>query len=146
MLATTKTPKEHRSELLRFVHKPELLNVDYAMSAPASSPLLAALEAEFLNYDFETDPYIIELLDKTRQGNSVEMKLHKVLMSKKTYCYQELKKLQSRSKAMAEELGTSVSEWYVTLFVCILLGDRTSQPFSNSSCFTWVYSLTQTFM
>jgi hypothetical protein len=129
MLATTKTPKEHRSELLRFVHKPELLNVDYTMSAPASSPLLAALEAKYLNYDFETDPYIIELLAKKSQGNDVEMKLRKVLMSKKTYCYQELRKLLSRSKAMAEELGTSVSEWYVNLFRCSLLGDGTSQPY-----------------
>lgn len=112
MNATAKTPKTHRSELLRFVHRPHLVRIDYAISPPAVSPLLAALQAEFQNYDFMADPYVVELLARRQQGHDVIAQLQKVFMKRDTYCYQQLKTLCSKSKDMAEELGVSVSEWY----------------------------------
>ncbi|KAF2689197.1 P-loop containing nucleoside triphosphate hydrolase protein [Lentithecium fluviatile CBS 122367] len=113
MNAKAKTPKTHRSELLRFVHKPSLLRIDYPIATSATSPLLAALQAEVYNYDLKTDPYVADLLAKQREGYNVLRKLDKVLTKHDTYCYQQLKTLHNKSKDMAEELGTSVSEWYV---------------------------------
>ena len=115
MNATTKTPKKHRSELLGFVHRPQLLRIDYAVSLPAVSPLLAALQAEFQGYDFGTDPYVVSLLAQQQQGNDITMELQKFISKRSTYCYEQLKMLHNKAKTMAEELGTSVSEWYVSL-------------------------------
>jgi hypothetical protein len=113
MCATAKTPKIHRSELLRFVHRPQLLRIDYPATTLAVSPLLAALQAEFENYDLMSDPYVARLRIEQREGYDVTRQLEKVLMKRSTDCYQQLKTLHSKSRDMAEELGTSVSEWYV---------------------------------
>jgi hypothetical protein len=111
MNATVKTPKAHRSELLRFVHRPVLFRVDYPVPAPAVSSLLTALQTVFRNYDLSTDPYVVDLLAKQKQGYNVVTKLEQAFLKQNTYCYEQLKMLHSKSKKMAEELGTSVSEW-----------------------------------
>jgi hypothetical protein len=113
MNATTKTPKMHRSELLRFVHRPQLLRIDYVVAVPSMSPCLEALQAEFRNYDIKTDPYVADLLIKQHKGYDVRMKLEKVVVKRNTYCYTQLKVLCNKARDMAEELGTSVAEWYV---------------------------------
>jgi ERCC4-related helicase len=60
-----------------------------------------------------TDPYVISLIEQQKSCYDVSRQLEKLWKSHKTYCYDQLKVLYSKAKAMAEELGTSPMEYYV---------------------------------
>ncbi|KAI0591579.1 Dicer-dimer multi-domain protein [Pyrenophora tritici-repentis] len=113
--ATAKTPKLHRSELMRYVHQPELVQIAYP-SSPAGthySQLLLALQEAYETYNLQRDPYVIALLDQHSKGYDVSRQLNKLWSSRKTYCYDQLKQLKNKAEAMADELGTSVMEGYL---------------------------------
>lgn len=128
MNAKTKTPKTYRTELLRYVNRPRLLRVDYSASLPAQSSLITALESAFFRYDFMTDPYIVDLFSKQRNGYNVTHRLEETLIKRDTYCYKQLKILCQRSEDMASELGSTVSEWYVSQNPYILSDDVCYYP------------------
>ncbi|KAF1851800.1 P-loop containing nucleoside triphosphate hydrolase protein [Cucurbitaria berberidis CBS 394.84] len=113
--ATAKTPKVHRSDLIRYVHKPELVQVSYRAEPlnETRSHLLLALESAFANYDLMTDPYVVDLLAKQHDGYDTSKQLQKTLISRKTYCSDQLRTLISKAKNMAQELGISAMEWYL---------------------------------
>ncbi|KAF1951090.1 P-loop containing nucleoside triphosphate hydrolase protein [Byssothecium circinans] len=113
MNATAVTPKTNRSELLRFVHRPKLLRIDYPVTITHLPLSLLHLEKEFMYYDLKTDPYVVTLLSRQSEGYDMTKHLDKVLLSRNTYCYQQLKMLFNKSKDMAEELGVSAAEWYL---------------------------------
>ncbi|PSN68956.1 P-loop containing nucleoside triphosphate hydrolase protein [Corynespora cassiicola Philippines] len=113
MNAIAKSPKIHRSELLRFVHKPELRRVDYHVAPQCHSPLLNHLQHALDNYDLMSDPYVLGLLEKRDQGFDVYRQLQKVFQSHSTYCRMQLKNFVSKAKDMSEELGRSASDWYL---------------------------------
>ncbi|KAF2639248.1 P-loop containing nucleoside triphosphate hydrolase protein [Massarina eburnea CBS 473.64] len=125
MNATAKTPKINRQELMRFVHRPELLRIDYPITIISLPSSLAALKAEFDNYDLRTDPYVLSLLAQKNQGYDISRQLEKVFRSRNTYCSQQLKLLLSKSKDMAQELGISAAEWYLTQ--CVSEFEKTAQ-------------------
>ncbi|RMZ74207.1 dicer 2 [Pyrenophora seminiperda CCB06] len=113
--ATAKTPKVHRSQLMRYVHRPELVQVTYPSIRLGThhSELLLALQNAYHTYNLQTDPYVIALLDQHSNGYDVSRQLNKLWNSQKTYCYDQLKQLKNKAEAMAEELGTSVMECYL---------------------------------
>ncbi|KAI4626702.1 hypothetical protein J4E83_003854 [Alternaria metachromatica] len=113
--ATVRTPKLHRSELIRHVHRPELLQVNYASNVPGQqhSQLLLALQHALRTYDLAKDPYVVALLDQQKHGFDVSRQLNKLWNSNKTYCLDQLKQLVSKAEAMADELGISAMEYYV---------------------------------
>ncbi|KAF2712143.1 hypothetical protein K504DRAFT_372348 [Pleomassaria siparia CBS 279.74] len=111
--AITKTPKIHRSELIRFVHKPELLRVPYSGMDPVHPPLLAALIYTSAHYDIESDPWVLDLIKKQRQGFDNMRTLQKVMVNRKTYCAEQLKQFATKAEAMYEELGPSATSWYI---------------------------------
>ncbi|EUC27892.1 hypothetical protein COCCADRAFT_9637 [Bipolaris zeicola 26-R-13] len=113
--ATVRTPKLYRSELLRSVHRPELIQVNYnrERSTGSLSMLLLALKNAYMNYDLMQDPYLIALLEQQRNGYNVSRQLQKLWDSQRTYCYDQLKQLVSKAEAMAQELGNSAMEHYV---------------------------------
>jgi ERCC4-related helicase len=113
--ATVKTPKLHRSELIRHAHRPELLQITYSLNAPSQehSRLLLALQHVYRTYDLAKDPYVIALLDQQRNGFDVSRQLTKLWNSQKTYCHDQLKQLVSKAETMAEELGISAMEYYL---------------------------------
>ena len=113
MNSIAKTPKIHRSDLLRFVHKPELLKVSYSIMEGSHFPLLTALNVAHNQYDLETDPWVVDLLSKQRQGLDCSKQIQKVFLSNKTYCADQLKKFASKAQAMYEELGHSATDWYI---------------------------------
>lgn len=113
MNAIAKTPKLHRTDLLRYVHRPELLRIDYPLATASQPPFLKALRNEFVNYDLEKDPYVVHLLAEQDQGQDVAKELQKVIMKHSTYCIEQLKTLLSRTDAAFEELGSSAAEWYL---------------------------------
>ncbi|KAF2800747.1 hypothetical protein K505DRAFT_292221 [Melanomma pulvis-pyrius CBS 109.77] len=87
MNAVAKTPKIHRSELIRFVSKPEFFNIPYPIMGTVAHPLLEALVAAYNNYEEST--------------------------SRNAYCAEQLKKFSTKAKAIFEELGPSATEWYI---------------------------------
>ncbi|CAN9153372.1 unnamed protein product [Alternaria alternata] len=122
--AAIKTPKLHRSELMRYAHRPQLLQITYSSDASGQehSRLLLALQHVYRTYDLAKDPYVIALLDQQKRGFDVSRQLTKLWNSQKTYCYDQLKQLVSKAEAMSEELGVSAMEYY--LHQCIAKFDN----------------------
>lgn len=62
----------------------------------------------FNNYDIANDPYMLSL-----QKKHEFMQWQKLYISRKTYCVEQLKYLVLRTRDMSDELGLSVTEWYL---------------------------------
>ncbi|KAH8433816.1 Dicer-like protein 2 [Aspergillus melleus] len=70
---------------------------------------LNALEYAWETLDLYEDPYVQEL-----QHNPYEQdKLHKTLLSRKTYCNEQIKKLLDRSSSLFHELGGWAADYYI---------------------------------
>ncbi|KZM18689.1 hypothetical protein ST47_g10058 [Ascochyta rabiei] len=115
MHAVAKTPKKNRSELMRHVHQPELIRVDYQVENQEScqSRLLVALTRSHTEYDLMEDPYTKDLLQKQQDSIDVSRQLQRLFMSQKTYCTEQLKTLSNKSRDMMQELGSSAVDWYL---------------------------------
>ncbi|OCK75355.1 hypothetical protein K432DRAFT_337600 [Lepidopterella palustris CBS 459.81] len=115
--AIIKTPKIHRSELIRFVHRPQLSKVSFSPSLPSSSrrpAILDSLRALLAGYDIMQDPYVVDLVTETKKDNSyAQNSLNKVLISQDTYCRKQLKTLADRSEVLYNELGDAAACWYL---------------------------------
>jgi len=103
----------HRSELMRYVHRPLLVRIDHPVEVPEATRIISSLRNVVQNYDLQQDPYVLELLKQQRAGYDVTKQIHKVSVSGRTYCRDQLKSLLAKAEAVAEELGTSAMEWYV---------------------------------
>ncbi|KAH7392744.1 hypothetical protein BKA66DRAFT_568064 [Pyrenochaeta sp. MPI-SDFR-AT-0127] len=112
--ATATTPRIHREDLVRYVHQPQLIQVTYQPGplGSACSHLFLALEDAYTNYNLMKDPYVITLLKREQNSQDI-LHLQNILMSRKTYCNEQLRTLVSKAKAMADELGSSAMEWYL---------------------------------
>lgn len=113
LCSTAKTPKVHRSELMRYVHRPMLVRIDHAVEIPEQSQIISGLRHEVQTYDLGRDPYVLDLRLRQEQGQDVTKELHKIAISGKTYCKDQLKALLVKAEDMAVELGTSAMEWYM---------------------------------
>jgi ERCC4-related helicase len=113
LCSTARTPKMHRSELLRYVHKPQLIRIDHPAEVFKDTQILSALRGAFQTYDLAQDPYVLELQQQQRAGYDISKQLHKVSVSGKTYCRDQLKSLLTKAEDMALELGTSPMQWYM---------------------------------
>jgi ERCC4-related helicase len=105
----------HRSELLRYVHRPELIRVNHTTEPTKNtrSTLLNALNYTFAKYDFGKDPYVVELLRQQQEGYDTSRQFQKVMLGGKTYCNDQLKLLATKGEATSQELGWSAMEWYL---------------------------------
>ncbi|KAL1606833.1 Dicer-like protein 2 [Paraconiothyrium brasiliense] len=101
----------HRSELLRYVHKPELVRLDYSPVVEGKSLLQAALKLQLMTYDMRSDPYLLQLVNNPSKSRKLTKKLEEAIFKKDTYCYNELKSLAIKYEATAAELGPSVADW-----------------------------------
>jgi hypothetical protein len=122
MNAIARTPKINRTELLRYVHRPQLLRIEYPLQTLSLPTSIVYLQSEFTNYDLGTDPYVVGLLAKQNEGCNVSKQLEKVFKSRDTYCYQQLKSLSTKASDMTQELGPSVADWYLNQ--CITRFDK----------------------
>ncbi|PLN79643.1 ATP-dependent helicase dcl2-1 [Aspergillus taichungensis] len=108
-----KTPRTHRLELIKHVHRPQLQPVWYR---PFSEPELG-IRSETLRgvihawetLDIENDPYV----KKLRQNPLEKKALQKVLLTRKTYCTEQLRRFVDKSRHIYEELG----EWAANYFI-----------------------------
>ncbi|KAF2116487.1 dicer-like protein-like protein 2 [Lophiotrema nucula] len=113
--AITKTPKLHRSELIRFVHKPELVKITHPVDASGqnSPPLLAVLSNMLRSYDLASDPYVVDLRRRERRGENVSQQLNEVVLKESTYCLQQLRSIVAKGTQTLQELGVSATDWYL---------------------------------
>lgn len=110
--ATTITPTRHRDELDAYVHPPQLIKVEYSGNHPDQVPAACrALDAERAIYDFEQDPYVLEL--QGRRDSAADRNLQKVRDTGKTYCAEQLKLLSNPARHINEHLGPYIAEWYI---------------------------------
>jgi dsRNA-specific ribonuclease/ERCC4-related helicase len=121
--ATTITPIRYRDDLEAHVHTPKLIKVEYGESDPKpASPVYRALKLELANYDFEQDPYILDLQDQC--DSAADRKLLKVRETGKTGCTRQLKSLHNRAKHIDEQLGGCLADWYISTCVARYLERR----------------------
>jgi hypothetical protein len=113
LCATARTPKIHRTELMRHVHQPTLVRVDYSVepSVATREGILMSLSNALHDYDIRRDPYVIDLIKQQQEGYDVSQRISKVCVSGKTYCRDQLKALVPKAEATAEELGESPADW-----------------------------------
>jgi ERCC4-related helicase len=98
------------------------------------SALLNGLKSAFASYDFNQDPYVVELLNQQRKGIDTSRQFQKTMMSGKTYCSDQLKSLAAKGETTSQELGSSATEWY--LRQCIARFEEMVRV-SESQIFDW---------
>lgn len=109
------TPKLRRSELMQYVHVPELLKYEYISVSSeeqgAQSLLYGAFWRALKSYDFRTDPYVVDL--KASSDPAAANQLMQVQLSRRTYCYDQLKALNTRVDVILQDIGPSGLAWYL---------------------------------
>ena len=61
--------------------------------------------------DIKEDPYVKSL--RSEPGDQSSKQLQKAILSRKTYCQEQLKTLSSKGQIVEEELGTWAADWYI---------------------------------
>lgn len=124
--ATTVTPVQYRDELDAHVHPPRLVKVEFGGSCPGHvSPACWALGIALASYDFEQDPYVLEL--KSRSLNCDPKAVHslqEVRDTGKTHCTDQLKLLSNRARHINNDLGPDYADWYISACVTRYLESR----------------------
>lgn len=123
----------HRSELIQYVHQPELVQVDYDIDEYSylGSTALRALRYMHTGYDLEQDPYVLDLRLKSREGLETADALRQVYIDGKTYCSEQLRSMVNKGNDTVQELGVSAVEWY--LYECVRLFERMVQTSDHQS-------------
>jgi dsRNA-specific ribonuclease/ERCC4-related helicase len=117
--ATTVTPVQYRDELDAHVHPPKLIKVEFGESCPDHiSKACWALGIAQASYDYEQDPYVLELQAQSLQSDSKAVsKLQEVWDTGKTYCTDQLKLLSNKARHINNDLGPQCADWYISTCV-----------------------------
>lgn len=95
------------------MYQPSLIKLAYA--APelevGKSEMVYRLNMLRMSLDIEQDPYIKLLRSELQNDDSQQLK--KALSSRKTYCQEQLKRLNTRAMILEDELGPWATEWYL---------------------------------
>ncbi|KAF9883265.1 Dicer-like protein 2 [Aspergillus nanangensis] len=115
--AVCKTPRAHRQDLLFHTHRPQLHQIWYTPvdfdALTSGTKTLRALVHAWETIDIEDDPYTQKLRRSPLDGK----KLQELLLTRKTYCNEQLKKFVSRSCHIFEELGGWAADYFI--YACI---------------------------
>ena len=89
--AISKTPRLNRKELLRHVHLPDLMILQYSPRSIGSSisHSLERLRSLHDGLDIEQDPYVRRL---RADASERRVELTKILLARKTYCFLQIKR------------------------------------------------------
>lgn len=117
-----RTPRLHRSELVKYTQAPVLHRIWYAPSDILAlidgSQLLGALIMLEASMDLEQDPYVKRLRRSPCDG----MKLQKVLLTGKTYCREQITRFRKKSEHILEELGGWAADYFIHVSILQLDG------------------------
>jgi hypothetical protein len=107
------TPRLHRSELMQYVHIPELIKRSFESKEAPDAPhsLREALTATIHGYKIREDPYLIEI--SQTGGPDTKAKMDQILMSRKTYCTDQIAALRKRAAVIARDVSPSAAETYI---------------------------------
>ncbi|KAK6001187.1 hypothetical protein QM012_003270 [Aureobasidium pullulans] len=107
------TPRLHRSELMQYMHIPELLKQTFQSKEAPDIPesLRQALTNTIHLYKIREDPYTVEIIQTG--GPNVQVELDEILMSRKTYCTDQLMALRKRAEVIARDISPSAAETYI---------------------------------
>lgn len=124
--ATTVTPVRYHEELDAYVHPPRLVKIEFAESCPDHvSTACRVLEIALSSYDFEQDPYVLELKSRSLHCDSKALRsLQEVMDTGKTYCTDQLKLLSNRARHINNDLGPDYADWYISTCVTRFLESR----------------------
>ncbi|KAG8630094.1 hypothetical protein KVT40_001713 [Elsinoe batatas] len=114
--AQATTPQQWLQELNKHVYPPEVTVVNYQVDAvdyPGSSVTCQRLQSLVTNYDFNRDPYVVEISSHATAGQ--DHRLQKVLEKRKTACSDQIKTLNRQVETLAEKLGYPAAERYFRL-------------------------------
>lgn len=84
---------------------------------PQAAPMLCRL-LDTLDLDIQEDPYVIEL--STRQDQRSRQMLADILISRRTYCQEQLKSLCNKAVNIYMELGTWAVIYYISTSIARL--------------------------
>ncbi|KAI7164994.1 P-loop containing nucleoside triphosphate hydrolase protein, partial [Hortaea werneckii] len=117
--AVAMTPREERHELAKYVHPPEIIKVIFGASSaftyPSSSKLCNVLHEAAENYDFTSDPYLIDL--RQQDDEWAQRQVEKFYRKRRTYSSDQVRTLSRRAQTLFEQLGQYAAEWYVTSYI-----------------------------
>jgi ERCC4-related helicase/dsRNA-specific ribonuclease len=107
------TPRLHRSELMQYVHIPELIKRSFESKEAPDTPnsLREALTVTIHGYKIREDPYLIEV--SQTGGPDMKAKMDQILMSRKTYCTDQIAALRKRAEVIARDISPSAAETYI---------------------------------
>ncbi|KAL2026159.1 hypothetical protein VTO58DRAFT_103343 [Aureobasidium pullulans] len=107
------TPRLHRSELMQYVHIPGLMKMLFQSQEAPDIPnsLRETLTTIIHQYKIREDPYLVELIETG--GPDMKTSVNEILMSRKTYCTDQLRALRTRAEVIATDISPSASETYI---------------------------------
>ena len=108
--AISRTPKKNREELLRYVHRPNLVKITFPTQR--SGEVAAELDRFRNDLDIEQDPYVRYLKSEDPEFRDIR-KLSKAYLNRKTYCQEQLKNLYNKAKIVEQDLGIWAIHWYL---------------------------------
>ncbi|MCJ1274748.1 Dicer-like protein 2 [Puttea exsequens] len=111
--AISRTPRLHREEMLKYVHPPKMIKLDYPATESSTQPSLAlrSLGHVFKGLVIDEDPWIKKTRSNPKWPESNA--LHKALASHKTRCHEEIKGLYNKAIILFEELGPAAADYYI---------------------------------
>lgn len=112
MNAICRTPRLHREQLLQHVHRPtmEALVYQQDVAGVAASSALQSLKDVYANLDIQKDPYVLKL--RSAGSGSDCKQLRKALMSRKTYCQDQIRSFLTTANNISE-LGSWAADYYI---------------------------------
>lgn len=111
----SRTPTLHRQEMLQHVYPPEIIAWTYSPSYftnNVASEMLKSLRIVYDGLDIWQDPFVLRLA--AENSDCSERQLRKVLRSRKTFCFDQMKLLYNKTTRIFEELGPWAADHYLT--------------------------------
>ncbi|OJD18331.1 hypothetical protein AJ78_01644 [Emergomyces pasteurianus Ep9510] len=110
--ARCETPRIHREELMRYVHRPELCTVKFRDDSLIYSDLLRSLDRVVDAIDIEQDPWV-KWLEEQKDGRS-QTRLLRVRETRKTFCISQLSKLRRQAMSIHADLGPWAADVFIS--------------------------------
>ncbi|KAI6865540.1 P-loop containing nucleoside triphosphate hydrolase protein [Hortaea werneckii] len=122
--AMAMTPKEERHELSKYVHPPEIIEVIFgsspAFNYPSSSKLCNMLHVAAEDYDFTSDPYIVELRQQDDEWAQRQMAKSRPVCSRMITSYVDrLRSSVSVNTTILPEVSTKERQHVLGIFTSI---------------------------
>ncbi|OAX79746.1 hypothetical protein ACJ72_05934 [Emergomyces africanus] len=110
--ARCETPRIHREELMRYVHRPELCTVIFCVNSGIHSDILRSLHRIVDTFDIEQDPWVKWL--KQQNDRRSQNSLSSVREKRKTFCISQLSKLRRQATSINDDLGPWAADAFIS--------------------------------